>query len=142
MILFEVINCFRTSDSDKVVEALNQSDFSIITLKGINIVNKETFFKQAAQDIPQPNGLVAESSWDALNDNLWSSLYEGNSHKIALVWTDAEELLDNDVQSFLKAVDLFTFFARDISSVKRKTNAKSFILVMLGASANFCNPNI
>ena len=136
---FEVFNCFCTADSGKVNDALNQNGFFIITLNGVSIINKETFFRQAEKDIPQPEGLVAKNSWSALNDNLWSSVYGGKNKKVALVWTDAEQLLSTDVQSFLKAIDLFTLFAREVHSLKKEAKMESFILVLLGASSNFCN---
>jgi hypothetical protein len=138
---WSLINCFPNSVKDQVLAQLDQEGFRIVILHGDQITDTQSFFRQAALDIPQPQSLIARGSWDALSDNLWSEIGSHGETRFALIWDRCDVLLQHNVTVFLEAVDMFTFTFRNFTALAKCVPPVEMCkLVLIGQGDNFASP--
>ncbi len=126
--VFSLINCFASTALDHVTAALSDQGFAVVRFDGDGVTDKASFLERADRDLPRPADLHPHN-WDALNDTLWNGLDDLGQPAIAIVWTDAQQMVAGDLQDFLTAVDIMAGVARSVDA--------SVLLVFIGDGPAF-----
>lgn len=133
---FALVNCIAAADRDDLASRLAAYGFVSITLYGARVHDKESFLGQAAIDLPC--GDLQPHNWDALADVGWNVLYDLQADRVALVWTDAQNMVNGDLQDFLDAVRVLTDVSRSVlqgsGGFPRRT---AFLLFLVGEGPQF-----
>ena len=117
---------------------LRNRDYRIFDLDGGEIHDKNSFFLQAAKDLPQPHGLIAENNWDALSDNLWWSLSEITETQVAIVWSNAHRMLNGGLPDLLVAVSCFEQLAKSVATTEHGfSHPVTLHIFLVGEGDNF-----
>jgi len=107
-------------------------------LDGRDIRDTATFWRAAGQQLPLPPGRREPASWSALSDSLWESLHEVESEELALLWTDAQAMLDGGLADLLAAVDVLTRLSRQFYSPSSpQATPKTLYVILAGMGPNF-----
>jgi RNAse (barnase) inhibitor barstar len=110
------IHVINTAKAAEVVQKLKGSGFSLHMLAGDRAKDKLTFLAAAADafDFPPKFGL----NWDAFIDS-FADFLERVPMPAAVVWTRADILVKNDLQSFIEVITTF-----DSAAVERELSAE------------------
>jgi hypothetical protein len=107
-------------------------------LDGASIRDTDSFWAQAAVDLPLPAGRSAPTSWSAFSDNLWESFQRSEASEIALVWSGVSTLLDGGLADLLASVDALMTLSRQLySPASPRTAPKTLYLFLVGLGPNF-----
>lgn len=110
------IHVVETAKAAEVVQKLKGAGFSLHMIAGDRAKDKITFLAAAADafDFPAKFG----KNWDAFIDS-FADFLERVPMPAAVVWTRADVLVQNDLQSFIEAVTTF-----DSAAVERELSAE------------------
>lgn len=134
---FSLVNCIASQDGDALMALLAEEGYHVIPLHGESVVDRASLFAQAKQDFPSVEGL-SPHNWDALADYLWNGLYDLNTDTVALVWTDAHQIVDRDLQDFLTAVITLTHLSRELAASAGGFNRSlTLLLFFVGDGVSF-----
>jgi Barstar (barnase inhibitor) len=112
--------------------ALRRHGYRLVQLDGREVRDAASFIQRAAIDLPMPAG-VTPRRWSGLVDALWQALSELEEPGIAIVWTDADRMLEGGLGDLLLAADCFTDVARQVYEA-RELVVKVFLV---GDGINF-----
>ncbi len=109
------IHVVETTKAAEVVQKLKAAGFSLHMLAGDRARDKITFLAAAAEafDFPPRFG----KNWDAFID-AFADFLDKVTMPAAVVWTRADVLVENDLQSFIEAITTF-----DSAAVERELSA-------------------
>lgn len=131
---FAVVNCVAQADGGRLTEILDRQGFAAITLDGRSVHDEPTLLAQAGIDLPAVADM-RPGNLDALAEYFGSGLYELGQERIALLWTDVEQILSGDLEAFLNGVHVFTRIA---SSVRDdRTYPLDVLIFLLGNGPGF-----
>lgn len=110
------IHVVETAKAAEVVQKLTGAGFSLHMLEGDRAKDKITFLAAAAMafDFPPKFG----KNWDAFIDS-FADFLDKVKMPAAIVWTRADVLVQNDLQSFIEAITTF-----DSAAVERELSAE------------------
>lgn len=123
------VHVLETAKAAEVVQKLKSAGFSLHMLPGDRARDKITFLAAAAEafDFPAKFG----NNWDAFID-AFADFLDTVPMPAAIVWTRADVLVENDLQSFVEAITTFDSAAveRELSSEDdEKVQVEFFVLV-------------
>jgi len=114
---FALVNCIASANTRDLWSLLGQQAYHILHLHGDGVVDKASLLAQAKNDLPHVDDLEPHN-WDALSDYLWNGLYDLDSDKVAVIWTDSQQLAHADLQDFLDAVRIFSDLSRQLGQAE------------------------
>jgi len=136
---FRLLSCVNQGDRRKVTNWLEEHQFLLFILDGSNIHDIGTFFQSAAQVFPQDPPLVG-SSWngDAFVDSLFGGLDGLGQAKVAVLWTDVNNMLDHGLNDLLTIIGCFEQLAMQVVTPKSGISQPVTVLIFLfGHGPNF-----
>lgn len=138
---FPRIRTVNRSSESKLTDILNKEGYHLLKLNGRNILNEKTFFQEIVQQgIPLDPPLNGNANYDAFNDSLLAGISKLPKAKVALLWTDFNNILDKGLNDFLKISECLYQIAEDLThteyGIEREVELKVFLL---GEGANFSN---
>lgn len=110
------IHVVETAKAAEVVKKLKSAGFHLHMIGGDRAKNQLTFLAAAAEafDFPPSFG----NNWDAFIDS-FAEFLDRTPMPAAIVWTRADVLVRNDLQSFVEAITTF-----DSAAVERELSAE------------------
>jgi hypothetical protein len=115
----------------------------IFELNGKEIYDAKSFFIAAKLVLPMDPPLSGKVNWDAFSDSLWYGIDNLNQQKIAVLWKQADNMMNLEARNFQIAVECFEDVATSIVEESNEKNLKSDILIFLfGTSDDFKVLNI
>lgn len=133
----EVVTCYHQSAMAQITAVLQADGFTIIPFDGATIVDKASFLVQAVQDLPLDEGCQPRG-WDGFVDCLWGGLYHLPAERVALLWSSAHVLLEQDLQTFLTVNRLLNHVARSVGTTENGFSHKMrLVTFLLGDSTLF-----
>ncbi|MGH3901191.1 MAG: hypothetical protein ACRDTA_23665 [Pseudonocardiaceae bacterium] len=70
-------------------------------------------------------------NWDALADYLWNGRYDLGHEQVALVWTDADQIVHGDLQDFLDGLRVLTGVADSVRQGASGSSPPITLLIFL-----------
>jgi hypothetical protein len=107
---FDPITIASSSTAYALRAALDGAGYTVLTIDGSGIHDKATFVGRVPAGIPGPDD-PPTSNWDAVADWLWQAMSARDDARVAIVWNDAQVLLNASLATFLQAVAMFTDLA-------------------------------
>lgn len=96
------------------------------------ISSKDEFFDAVRSVLPLDPPLQSNRSWDALEDSVWSGLYDLNAEKIVIVWPDFSVMADNDPEEAKAARGVFESISKTISdNTVTVGNPKTLLVILI-----------
>lgn len=111
----DILNLVSGQQQEQLETALQGWGFTVLTLDGAAVHDKQSFLQQAGADIANPS-VRPPRSWDGLVDYLRSALSAYRGSDVALVWTHADHMLEGGLGDLLKAVACLDLVAQEILS--------------------------
>ncbi len=131
--LFGRINCEPSASLPDLVNALADAGYVVVRLDGAGVIDAATFLARMQRDIPGPDDEAAGTLDDASD---WMSLAfaDRSEQRIAVVWTDADQLLRASLVTLFSAVKAFA----DLAHVSGMFSVpKSIIVCLVGDGEMF-----
>ncbi|PYS30269.1 MAG: hypothetical protein DMF75_16190, partial [Acidobacteria bacterium] len=100
----------------------------------------QAFFIEAARILPQDPPLIGNINWDALTDSLWGGLAELGKERVALIWTNAQRMLEHGLQDLLIANGCFEHIASTMATTKYGISRPIMLVVFLVGEGNNFGP--
>jgi Barstar (barnase inhibitor) len=97
---------------------LRDAGITILELDGSEVRDKRSLLRQAERDLPFPPDLPPRG-WDGFVDGLWAGLADRDDTAAAIVWTDAQRMLEGALADLLVATRLFATLASQVGTTER-----------------------
>lgn len=120
---------FVSSHRSAEVDAHLQSRAgSVGRLDGAEVVDRESFFRQAARDLFD----APVENWAQFEDRLRLSVMQAPGDEYAFVWTDVHRMLEGGLPTLVTVADICFTFAR-----ARASHGHRFRAFFIGDGPNF-----
>jgi hypothetical protein len=130
--------CASAEDHDSIKGVLIASGFATFDLAGDRISDLETFFRTVISVVPNDPPLSGRPHLDALLDSVWEGFRVLGSEKVAILWKDADKILDRGLQDLIIISDLFQEIGRTLRGTEKgKLPRFLLFLVLFGNGPNF-----
>lgn len=129
-----IINCISENKKKHFIDDIEKNGFSIIEIDNKNASNLSMFYEELISILPIGIPLSGAVHWDAFLDSVWEGITEQESKKIALIWNNAQVMLNERLADFLSLVDVFTQLSRMLTA---EDPNYSFITVIIGNEKKF-----
>ena len=133
------VSYIAASSEQHLSRLLREHEFYVIELDDDSIIDSESFFRSVPSRLPYEPPLDGpEVSWDAFVDSLWEGISEGKETRVAIVWKNAEKMMEHDHRGFEIALDCFEEVASTINTAAfgRKTQI-DLLIFMTGSGPKF-----
>lgn len=118
-------------------ETLRDEGYAVLRLDGADIHDQESLLRQAERDLPFPPDLPPRG-WDGFLAGLWNGLAGLDSAEVAIVWTDADRMLEGGLEDLLVAARLFGSLASQVGTTERGFPRETVLRTFLvGEGRNF-----
>ncbi len=124
-----VVNCVAGRDRSPLVEELGAADWQVLELDGARVRDKESLIGALNEQIL---GDEAAHNWASLEELLRDAVARLDAASVALVWSDAHEMLAGGLCDLITATDVLTGLSRQLSARER-----NFVTFLTGDGANF-----
>lgn len=135
---FSAITFMNEKSIKELVKYLEQEHFAIYELDGTGINDIKTFFKTIINVLPLDPPLSGNVNYDAFVDSVWGGFDTLGRERVALVWTDSENMLYSDYNNFIKISELFYDLEKSLKTTEfglEKTII--FLVFMIGKGEKF-----
>jgi hypothetical protein len=133
---FAPVTCVAQVDLAQLEEALAGYGFAVIGLDGKLVRDKATLLAQAEADLPPVEGM-RPGNWDALADYLGNGLAELGEERVALVWTDADQIVQGDLQDLLDGLRVLTGVADAVRAGEGLPHPIDLMIFLVGDGPGF-----
>jgi len=133
---FAPVTCVAQVDLAELEEVLRGFGFAVLTLNGKGVRDKATLLAQAEADLPPVEGM-RPGNWDALADYFWNGLLALGEERVALVWTDADQILQGNLQDLLDALRVLGGVADAVREGGGLPRPTTVLIFLLGAAPGF-----
>lgn len=124
-----VINFVDANQSDSLLMGLSSKGAVVATLDGTVIHNQATLLEEIGVKLFGGKKLL---NWAQLEDLLRLTILRANGGEYALVWTNANTMLEGGLRDLIVAADVFFRAARDA-----RQHGRGFRVFLLGSGPNF-----
>ena len=132
-----VVSCVSAEHRPALEAALRTEGYALLSLDGTEVRDKLSLFRQAARDVLSGQA-SPPSSWDGLLDSLWQALAARDETAVAILWNDAQQMLEGGLEDLLVASRGLADVARQVATTEhgfpREVTLRVFLL---GAGPNF-----
>lgn len=129
-----IINCIAENKKEHFVKVAQEDGFTIIEIDNEIAPSLPIFYKELISILPIGIPLSGSVHWDAFLDSVWEGITEQENKKIALIWNNAQVMLNEKLIDFLMVIDVLTQLSRTLTSEEPKFN---FVTVIIGNEKNF-----
>lgn len=131
-------SCASADDCDCIKEVFVESGFTLFELTGDHISNMESFIQAAVRVVPNDPPLSGRPNADAFLDSVWEGFRLLGVDKVAILWKNADTMLNGGLQDLLVISDLFQEVARSLrGSGGGKVPSFLFYLILFGRGPSF-----
>lgn len=135
---FSLLTCLNDRDLTVLKGLLEQEKFALLEIDGTAVHDSRSFFLQVRDRLPLDPPLVGAVNWDALSDSLSAGVMGLPEARVALIWTEAQNMLDGGLPHLLDAVDTLFGVARSVYSPSSEVvSPKEMLVFLVGRGANF-----
>lgn len=133
-----VINCVNSSSLQSLDRFLRESGFTVFELNGKQVEDAQSFFAESIKILPQDPQLNGNINWDAFTDSLWGGLANLGQDRVAIIWTNADRMLEHGLQDLLVASGCFEHIASTMATTKYGlARPVQLLVVLVGEGNNF-----
>ncbi|KAA3607476.1 MAG: hypothetical protein DWQ01_14905 [Planctomycetota bacterium] len=125
----------HNSEEHLLRKGLKKIGFQITTIDGRHFNSEKDLLKSLGQALGFPSYFGI--NWDAYNECIFEVADSGIYKNIALIWKNADSLLERNLHEFVRAVHLLLARARALSALEDPFQMEIFFL---GNSEAFRNP--
>jgi hypothetical protein len=130
-----IFHCYSSQTLLVLQEVLAREGFRIYPLDGSTICDKRSLFEAFRRDMPlSPPLLLVNLIWDALADSLGGGLAGQPEERAAILWLDADRMLNGNLSLLTEAVEVIVGEAQNLLSPPHPVILRVFLL---GDGINF-----
>ena len=138
-----IYNFVEDSYLNELKEELRQNEYYIYELNGKDITDARSLFAEIKKTLPQDPPLSGKVNWDAFLDSIWGGLDELGKEKVAIVWTNVENMLESSLPDLVTAIELFRDLALSVSNPDTRISVPvSLTIFLVGDGNNFSSNRI
>lgn len=124
-----VINYVASTSLQELNDLLGAAQCGVVNLHGEMVRDKASLLAATSRQLF--DGLDSHN-WSALEDLLRNTVWKLDKKFVALVWTDAHQMLNGGLSDLITAVDIFTGLSRNLYKQDRV-----FVTFLVGDGPNF-----
>ena len=113
--LLNTISYINIKDADSVAKYLQGVGCKVYKIDGNKISNMEELFGWIKEKFPQDPPLSGNVNFDALVDSLWGGFDGQCEEKVAIIWTNPTELMEQDKVRFDVLIECIDELAKTLS---------------------------
>jgi hypothetical protein len=133
----DLLNCVHADSLEELRRRLDDGGFSVHELDGREVTDEVTFLAAAGRSWPVEEGLTTRSA-DAFLDAVAGGVVASGADRVAFIWTHAEVLEREDLQTFVDLATLLLDTSRRVYALGgrdgREVGLHSFLV---GDGPNF-----
>ena len=133
---FALVTCVAQVDLAELEDVLRGYGFAVLTLHGKTVRDKATLLAQVETDLPHIEGM-RPGNWDALADWFWNLLRVLDGDRVALLWTDADQIVQGDLQDLLDALRVLGGVADAVREGGGLPRPTAVLIFLLGDARGF-----
>ncbi len=131
-------SCLASEQLDDTRVRLIKSGFTFFELPGERIGTLEAFFRVAAEALPADPPLSGKPNLEAFLDSVWEGISCLQAERIALLWSNADVLMERSFQEVLIIVDSLHDIARSLRNNKAGGIPNlQFYVLLFGKGSHF-----
>lgn len=131
-------SCACADDQDSIKTVLVTSGVSIFELPDDQISDIEAFFRAVVQVVPTDPPLSGRFNADAFVDSVWEGFRVLGVDKVAILWKNADKMLNGGLQDLITISDLLQEIARTLRGTGGGRLPNFTIhLILFGTGPNF-----
>ena len=130
----EIRPYYLQSRDSEIITALPERGYTVYQLS--DAVDYKSFFSSGARVFPLDPPIGELTSWDAFSDSLWYGLNNSGHRRIAICWTDAGVMLQNDPAQFDVATQCLADVADQLHS-DPESHVERLIILLFGDGPAF-----
>ena len=131
-------SCACADDLDSIKTVLVTSGFTIFELPDDQISDIEAFFRAVVQVVPTDPPLSGRLNADAFVDSVWEGFRLLGVDKVAILWKNADKMLNGGLQDLITISDLLQEIARTLKGAGGgRLPYFSIHLILFGTGPNF-----
>lgn len=123
---FSTISCINKKSITELKKHLRENGYHIYEIDGTEIINAKTFFAEIVKVLPQNPPLSGRENYDAFTDSVWEGIVDLELDKVAILWTDVNNILNGGLEDLLKIVRSLFDLEDDLLDIK---NGQRFLLL-------------
>ncbi len=132
--------CVGSDSVDGVKAKLEDRGFAVFVLDGTSVTDWTTFYHAVASVLPADPPLGTYAVWDAFIDSVAEGLDQANKPNAALVWLNADSILEAGLQDLFQIIEVFQDIAWRVRYTEKKHLQNfSFAVILSGNGKNFAN---
>jgi barstar (barnase inhibitor) len=130
--------CVNSDCLSEIRDALSAMGFRVFELDGGKISDLSSFFQEIIHVLPNNPPLSGRPNLDAFLDSVWEGMDELGEDNVALLWTNADNMLGGSLQGLFVVSDCLQEIARSLRTSPSR-NAKGFSLqvFLFGSGSDF-----
>lgn len=127
------VNCVATTSLEALHAFLDRKGFRKLALDGREIRDADRFYQAVKTQLPLDPPLSGTTAhWDALADSLWGGIAFLEAPRVAIIWTDCDQMLTGGLPDLLIIASVLEHLS--IDAIRIPVQLKSFLV---GAGPNF-----
>lgn len=133
----QVVNLVGSEALPDLEASLRDWEWTVWRLDGSDVIDGETLFQRATTDLPSPFPGRDTTGFDSFADSLWEAAVTSRAEDIAVVWTDAQQMLRGGLGDLLVAVSILRRLSQRLAESTAPTGFSTFLV---GSGPNFPLP--
>lgn len=134
---FKTICIVQPNDIARLREQLAQRGFRVYELDGSKISNGDSLLAEVKQKLPQDPLLIGKTiKWDAVADSLWGGLDSLAAERTAIIWANADCILENRPTDLATAIRVFRQVADTLADPTSGVSRPQTLTIFLAAPAS------
>ncbi|WP_139489595.1 barstar family protein [Brevibacillus dissolubilis] len=127
------------SNKPELIRTLRDNGYDIFEINGEIIHDLETFFHQIVNILPQDPPLSGQVNLDAFVDSLWGGIDNLSVEKVAILWTQINNMLYSAPQDLEKLTVCFNDVAESLLTTEFGLDKPIVLTVYLFRNGNDLN---
>lgn len=134
------VSCIASRYEETLRTDLERAGFACYWLDSHCITDKESFLKELSRGCGlSVDPAIKLTSWDATADLLWQGLMEQPKNKVAIIWRNANVMLDGKLQLLLDCLEFLQGVAETVEKQEVTVDCHPVLVrvVLMGDGPNF-----
>lgn len=138
MINFKPISYINEKSSNHLRQVFMENDYYIYEIDGNRIIDIASFINKIIDILPQDPPLNGNPNLDAFADSLWGGIDKERIEKVAILWKDANKIIDNCLADFRQIIECLEDLSENLSNIEyRNDKPVNLLIVILGDGSGF-----
>ena len=134
---FPTVKCISNRNIKEIKEVLTEKQFKLYEINGETIIDDKTFFKVVSETLPLNPKLSGKVNYDAFVDSFWEGLVDQGDEEVAVIWYEAQNMIEHGVGDLLKISECFHDLAHSLLKENGQDKSISLFVFLVGKGRNF-----